>query len=184
MILALNFVFFQLGWFASVIGAANQLPWIGPAVVALVVAWHLHTAERATEEALLIVLCAAIGVLFDSLLVALGWVQYPSGMLAPWLAPYWIIGMWILFATTLNFSLRWLRGRAWLGAVLGLTGGPLSYVAGAELGGIEFVDRVASLTALALGWALILPALVAVARRLDGVGARGQVPPAKRTEVA
>ena len=33
--------------------------------------------------------------------------------------------MWMLFATTLNVSMRFLRGRPWMAAVFGLTGGPL-----------------------------------------------------------
>jgi hypothetical protein len=38
VLLILNFVFCQLGWFASVLGGANQLPWVGPVVVTLIIA--------------------------------------------------------------------------------------------------------------------------------------------------
>ncbi len=44
MKLMLNFVAFQLGWFACVLGAANALPWLGPVVVATVVSLHLATS--------------------------------------------------------------------------------------------------------------------------------------------
>jgi hypothetical protein len=106
VILALNILLSQFGWFASVVGAANNLPWAGPAIVGLVVAWHLHVAHRPATELQLIIVCSALGAVFDSLLVMLGWLRYPSGMLAPWLAPYWIVAMWALFATTLNISFR------------------------------------------------------------------------------
>jgi Protein of unknown function (DUF2878) len=172
VLLILNFVLCQVGWFASVLGGANHLPWVGPVVVMAVVAWHLHTAIRPAEEALLVGVCGLVGAVFDSGLVAAGWLGYPSGLLSSVLAPYWIVTMWMLFATTLNVSLRWLRKRYWVSAATGLVAGPLSYIAGAELGGVEFLNREAALLALALGWAVMLPALTAVAARLDGVTAR------------
>jgi hypothetical protein len=172
VLLILNFVLCQVGWFASVLGGANHLPWLGPVVVMPVVAWHLYTAVRPAEEALLIGVCGLLGAVFDSALVAAGWLGYPSGMLSGVLAPYWIVTMWMLFATTLNVSLRWLRERHWVSAAVGLFAGPLSYIAGAELGGVAFLDRNAALLALAIGWGLMLPALMALATRLDGVTAR------------
>jgi hypothetical protein len=174
VLLILNFVFCQLGWFASVLGGANHLPWVGPVVVTMIVAWHLHTAVRPAEEALLIAVCGIVGAVYDSALVAAGWLGYPSGLLSAVLAPYWIVTMWMLFATTLNVSLRWLRKRHRISAVTGLVAGPLSYIAGAELGGVVFLDRDAALLALAIGWAVMLPALTALAARLDGITARAE----------
>lgn len=169
MLAMLNFLLCQVGWFASVLGGANHLPWVGPVVVAFVIGWHLSIAARPAEEAVLIVVCGIVGAAFDSVLVAAGWLSYPSGLLSSVLAPYWIVAMWMLFATTLNSSLRWLRDRVVLSAVTGFVAGPLSYIAGAELGGVEFLDRDAALVALAIGWAVMLPALTVVATRFDGV---------------
>ncbi len=169
MLPLLNFLLCQIGWFASVLGGAHQLPWVGPVVVALVIAWHLNIAARPGAEAMLILVCGIVGAAFDSTLVAAGWLSYPSGVLSASLAPYWIVAMWMLFATTLNSSLRWLRDRSALSAGTGFVAGPLSYIAGAELGGVEFVNQQAALTALALGWAVVLPALTTVAMRFDGV---------------
>ncbi len=169
MPLIANFIIFQIGWFSSVIGAAHQLPLMGPfaALVAIVV--HLRFAQRPLPELALIVACGVIGAFYDSILVIFGWVAYPSGMFHELLAPYWIIGMWMLFATTLNVSLGWLRGRPWLAAVLGLFAGPLSYIGGQKLGGIAFVDQTAALLTLGIGWAIMLPALSLLAEALDGI---------------
>ena len=90
-------------------------------------------------------------------LVASGWVSYPSGQWHAALAPYWIVAMWIGFATTLNVSLGWLKGRYWLATLFGAAGGPLAYLAGAKLGGITLVSSDAAPLALALGWAAIMP---------------------------
>ena len=168
MAILINFAAFQIGWFSAVIGAANGLPWIGPAVIAAVLMLHFLRAQRPAEELSLILACAAIGTWFDSMLVALSWVAYPSGQWHAMLAPYWIIAMWMLFATTLNISLKWLRGRTWLAAVVGAIAGPLTYIAGTKLGAMEFLNQEAALTALGIGWAAMLPALVALGTRLDG----------------
>ena len=168
MQLLFNFVAFQVGWFACVLGAANQVPWIGPAVVLAVVAIHLRQATRPDLEAGLLVACGIIGLCFDSLLVTLGWVTYPSGMFIGSFAPYWIVSMWVLFGTTLNRSLVWLRGRHGLAVVLGAVSGPLSYVAGAKLGGIVFVEMTGALAFLAIGWGAIMPVLMTLADKLDG----------------
>jgi len=173
MNLALNFVAFQLGWFACVLGAANGLPWIGPLVVAGVVGLHLRRARRPLPELQLLLWAMALGLLLDSLLLASGWLRYPSGLWLPGLAPYWIVAMWGLFATTLNLSLGWLRGRPVLAILLGAVGGPLSYLAGEKLGGIELVTRIPALAALAVAWAIAMPLLAWLAGRYDGVSPRG-----------
>ncbi len=167
-----NFLFFKAGWLSSVLGGANQMPWLGPMAVAIAVLAHLWFAQRPGAEVALILVCAAIGALFDSLLVAAGFVSYSSGMFSDSAAPYWIIGMWVLFATTLNLSLSFLKGRLWLSMVCGLVAGPLAYLGGAKLGGIVLVDETAAMTSLAIGWAVIMPALMLLAERFNGVAPR------------
>lgn len=168
MPLLTNFVLFQVAWFACVLGGANGLPWFGIAVVALVVAVHLRWAARPGREALLLVAAGGIGALWDGLLSGFGWLVYPSGIVATWLAPIWIIAMWIAFATTFNRSLGWLKGRWYLATGLGAIGGPLAYAAGAGLGGVSFPDPPLAMVVLAGGWAFLMPLLLALAARLDG----------------
>ena len=169
--LAINFVAFQLGWFACVLGAANGAPWFGPLVVAGAVLLHLLRAQRPTAELQLVACAMLLGLVVDSLLLASGWLRYPSGMWLPGLAPYWIVAMWGLFATTLNVSLGWLRGRPLLGVLMGAVGGPLSYLAGEKLGGIELLAPTAALAALAVAWGIAMPVLAWLAVRLDGMSA-------------
>ena len=169
MLLIVNFVIFQVAWMSSVIGGAQQMPWLGPLAVAVALAVHLRFARKPFEEILLVLSCAVLGASFDSVLVAAGWVTYKSGLFSDYLAPYWIITMWMLFATTLNVSMRWLRGRPKLAAFFGLYGGPAAYLAGQALGGIILVNQVAALTALALGWAVMMPLLMWLSEHLDGM---------------
>lgn len=167
MNLIINFVAFQVGWFSSVIGGAQMVPWAGPAAVVVIIGMHLMRAENPQTELKLIVLCGLIGTAFDSFLVASGWVAYPSGMFSDMFAPYWIIAMWLLFATTLNVSMAWMKSRPALAAVMGLVAGPLTYIAGNKLGGIVFLDQTAALIALGLGWAVLMPVLMWLAQRLE-----------------
>ena len=167
----LNFVAFQVGWFSSVLGAAKQMPWLGPLVLIGIVIIHLRQAHRPGLEAGLIIACGVIGAHFDSVLVALGWVTYTSGYINTSLAPYWIVTMWMLFATTLNRSMTWLKGRLALAAVMGAIAGPMSYYAGSKLGGIVFETPLPALVVLSVGWALIMPVVVMLSERLNGFDA-------------
>lgn len=169
MPMLINFAAFQVGWFSSVIGAAQQMPWLGPVALIVVLAIHLRQARRPHAELALVIACGIVGVFFDSLLVVFGWVSYPSGQFSEFLAPYWIVTMWMLFGTTLNLSMRWLKGRPLLAAAFGAVGGPASYIAGQKLGGIIFIDYASAIIALAIGWAIFMPLLLAMARRLDGM---------------
>ena len=169
MLLLLNIVVFQVAWLLSVIGGAQQMPWLGPVSFLIALALHLRMARKRFEEVLLILSCALIGACFDSLLVAAGWVTYKAGLFSNSFAPYWIITMWMLFAMTLNVSMRWLRGKPRLAAALGFYGGPASYIAGEALGGIIIVNQFAALAALAIGWAVIMPTLMWLSENLDGM---------------
>ena len=163
----INFVLFQLGWFACVLSSAAMMPWIGAVVATLVIAYHLYTADQLAVELKLLAVAMLIGLLWDSLLVSSQLLQYASGMVIPNAAPYWIIIMWALFATTLNRSLGWLKQKRVLAMVLGAVAGPLAYYAGANLGALTFLDQNQALIALAVGWGLFTPVLVALSGRLN-----------------
>ena len=152
-----NLITFQVGWLCCVLAGAKHLPWLGTLTALLLVAWHVIAATEARKELSLILLAGGIGALWDSFLVFAGFLQYPSGTLISGTAPHWIVAMWLLFATTLNVSLRWLKQRLVLAAVLGAMSGPAAYFVGHRLGGVQIPDHLdgakpqASPTAIA-GW--------------------------------
>ncbi len=164
----LNLATFQVCWLACVLSGAAEHPWIGITVVALAAALHLYFARRPTVEFGLLLCVGAIGALWDGLLAGFGWLVYPSGHIVDWIAPSWIIAMWVGFGMTLNVSMRWLRGRYASAFFLGLLGGPLAFAAGARLGGVSFPDPLIAMVTLASGWSAITPILVWLASRLDG----------------
>lgn len=163
-----NLILFQVGWFLCVWSASADRPWIGLLVTLGVIVTHLLRAPLPKRELQLVLFALAIGGAFDSFLVVQGWLKYSSGNVAPNLAPYWIVALWGLFATVLNVSMRWLRGRWITAAVLGALGGPAAYYGGLRLGALEFGNMQAGLTALAIGWAVLMPLLLALSTRFDG----------------
>ncbi len=163
-----NVVAFQLGWFACVLGAAGGMPLLGTGAAIAIVCWHLSIAPNPRAELILVAIVAVIGALWDSALVALGWIHYPNGTLIAGTAPYWIVALWVLFATTLNVSLGWLKRSVPMAAVFGLLGGPLAYLGGSKLDALVLVEPGFALAALALGWGLLTPLLLRVADRFNG----------------
>jgi hypothetical protein len=165
----LNVAAFKLAWLSSIFGGANELPMLGPLAVLVAVSLHLWLAAEPQRELALVAITGAIGLVWDSVMVSAGWMTYSSGTFITGLAPYWILGMWMLFATTLNVTFRWLQSRTVLAVILGAVFGPLSYMAGAAAGAVELNNPTAVYTALSLSWALLMPGLLMLARQLDGV---------------
>ena len=169
--LVVNIALYQLAWLACVMGAAAYQPLWGYAAAGAAVAWHLWQAPRALPEGLLLLAAAVVGAVFEAFLVRAGWVRVAPELLTAGIVPLWMVALWAAFATTFNVSLRTLRAKPWLVAVLGLAGGPLAYAAGERLGAFAWQDAVAALVAIGLGWGLLLPLLLKAARRLDGYAA-------------
>lgn len=162
-----NLSLFKAGWLASVFTAAANIPLFGTAVIGVVVAVHLFRSEAPDGEVRLLALAAAIGLVWESLLVTAGVVEYNASAILPGIAPYWIVAMWVLFATTLNVGMRWLRKSLLLAVAFGAIGGPMSFLAGEKIGAVSFADTSTALFAIGLGWAIFLPLLVRFSARAD-----------------
>ncbi|MBX3729658.1 MAG: DUF2878 domain-containing protein [Candidatus Sumerlaeia bacterium] len=164
----LNFVAFQVGWFACVLGGAHGMVWASALAVGLLLALHFVWVSHNRREDLLLALAAAgIGGAADSVLGAAGLIRFASPWPLAWVEPLWMLLLWVNFATTLDASLSWMRGRFALGAVLGAIGGPLAYWGGVRLGALELGAAGWQVYgAVALAWAAVMPVLLLVARSL------------------
>jgi len=162
-----NLAAFQASWFACVLLAGRGQALAAAAAALAAVVLHFAWSDARRADAWLTLAAVALGVMFDSALALGGIVDYAAANLAAGAAPLWILALWALFAATLRQPLRWLHGRPLLAALFGGVGGPFSYAAAARLGACSFPDRPVALAALAVGWALVTPLLVELARRLD-----------------
>jgi hypothetical protein len=164
----INLTFFQIAWFAAVLGAANDVPWLGPLVMVPVLAVHLSLTDDRHRELKLLLAAGLLGFLYDTALVSAG-IFSPLQHLVPHpFSPPWMVGLWMNFAATLNVSMVWLRGRYLLAAAFGAIGGPLAYYSGAKLGATEALPSLNGMLVLAVGWGVMTPLLVWLARVCAG----------------
>lgn len=156
---------FVLGWLACVGGAARGLAWAGPAAAAVLVGLHLAVTRDPARELRRLAAVGAFGAALESVAVSLGLYGYAGGWGIWWLAPAWIVALWVMLAATFESSLAWLDGRPRLTALIGALGGPLSFSAGVRMGAAGFVaSPLLSLAALSALWAAALPLALAVSR--------------------
>ncbi|MGK0171614.1 MAG: hypothetical protein ACI9W2_003344 [Gammaproteobacteria bacterium] len=175
----LNVLAFQACWFASVLGAADGLPWAGPVVLVTWMIAHLIALRPAAMIELRVLVAAAIlGWFADSALVLAGFISFPEPAQFVGPSPLWMVGLWVGFAATLRHAMGWLCGRWWLGAALGGIGGALSYSGGQALGAIALQSNIGVL-AVAVQFAVATPLLLLVvhySERFDYVSRTGPAP--------
>jgi len=162
------FVFGQVGWFACVLGAAHGAAWIGILVAALLIVLHLLRVSDPLPELKLIASVTVIGGLWENMLVGLGLLAYPDMPVHGW-APLWLPALWGMFAAQANTTYQWLKRRLIIAALLGAIAGPVSFHAGAALGAVYFLKLWPAAIVLTVGWAILLPLLMVLAGRWDGV---------------
>jgi len=161
----INIIGFQIGWFTCVLGAANEIFWLGPIVVAGLLVLHFCLHKKWCADLSLFTLCIFIGVGFDSLLIWQGIYEPKRWWLPhPW-TTVWLAAMWVNFAMTLNVSLqrlqRFLIGAAMLGGIAGC----LAYYGGDKFEAMQIAEPlIKNLLLIGLGWAIVTPGLFYLAR--------------------
>ena len=164
-----NYLLYELGWCACVLGAAWGHPWIGAGLGVVPIVVHVLRSCRRRDALVLTLWTAAIGLVLDSAQIALGMLRFEVGTLASWLPPPWLVLVWAQFAMTFHFGLAWLKGRPERAALFGAIGGPLAFLAGRRLGVVVLHPEVwPSLLSLAVGWSVAIPAAVWGAERQSG----------------
>lgn len=155
----INFITFQLCWFGCVLGAANDMGWLGPVLVLITVPLQVHyLAVNRRVEYIFVLLGGTGGFVLETLMIR-GGVYVPIG--GGSIAPLWMTALWLNFGPLVSLSLSWLKGKYWLAAVLGGLAGPVAYWGGEKLGALNVAELFTQgYVPLALMWALVLPCLV------------------------
>jgi hypothetical protein len=161
-----NAVFFQLVWFAAVIGAGRGHAVAGVVAVVLFACWQLRAPDTRSRDLRLIALSLLVGTMLDSAFAASGMIRYAAAWPSPVLAPAWILALWTSLALSLNHSLRWLQASPVSAAAAGAIAAPLSYLAAAQgWQAVAFAEpRAFTLSILSASWAVAMPLLVLAAR--------------------
>jgi hypothetical protein len=173
MNLVANFVGFQVGWFACVLGAANHMPVMGSLIAAVIVTYHLYRYSFALNECYLILAAVVVGFIWETIVISHDLLIYPLSEAAI-VAPVWLVMMWALFATTINVSMAWLKRRWILAVIMGAIFGPMAFIGGEKLGAVVFVDSKMALLVLSLGWAILMPLILWIADFINGLDPVGE----------
>lgn len=152
----INIAAYQAAWFACVLGAANQLSWMGTAIALSIALIHVVRAQNAEVELKLIGIAVVLGLAIDSGLSSARLVEFNTGVLIDGVTPHWMLALWVAFATTLLHSLHWLMKRPAWAALFGALGGPLAYYAGVKMGAMSVTAGAASFVAIGATWALAM----------------------------
>lgn len=149
----LNALVFQIGWFLCVLGG-NLVATI---YTALALVFHHYFIFSRPRQWIVLFAVATIGCLVDIALVKGGIITFADADILG--IPLWLVCLWILFATTFEHCLGWLRRHPWLAMVLAAVLGPSSYWFGAGLSGATISPPLeTSLAIMAMAWALLFPA--------------------------
>ena len=115
-----NVGLFKIGWLSCVYGAASGFALEGCILALFIVAFSIKQASNKHAELLTLALITLVGVIWESLVASQHLMVYatqsntqPEGWALDGLvlAPYWLIVMWALFATTINQSMAWLKDK-------------------------------------------------------------------------
>lgn len=163
-----NLIGFQLGWFACVLGAASGRPLLGVYVVFAWIAIDRLLFSRGARSWMILPVAALMGYAFDSILVLLGVIRFPSHAIFGSPAPIWMVALWINLAGTLDGILAWLKKRYFPAALLGAVLSPIAYYFGERLGALHLSESTLfSLTVIASGWFVAMPLLLLLHERLQ-----------------
>ncbi len=165
-LIIINFVLFQITWFACVLGSAKGYPWLGAIVVSISLMWHFSQARYKLKEATWCLIALVIGAVFDQFMLSFQFIQYQNNGWAQTIVPVWILALWLAFALTLNVSMRWLRGNYLIALLFGAVGGPMAYIAAQKLGAVKLGGH--SLIILSIGWAIVTVVFSQISSFYDG----------------
>jgi hypothetical protein len=152
-----NFVLFQVGWFACIFGGASGHVVASVLFSLALVAISVWQTPFKKNTLALFGKIGLYGLVGDTLLLQLGFLQFNSPVPFAFLSPIWMWILWILFASTLNQSMAWLLGKPLMGALLGGILGPLSYIAGVELGAASWGNKLQAIVLIGFIWAIGMP---------------------------
>lgn len=144
-----NLIGFNLIWFGLIYWGNAFIP-----AAAVFFAWHLYyTRSDDFIEIRLIFIVAGIGICVDSILQHLGvFIFVENNHL-----PFWLITLWLCFATTISHSLIFLNHSKLCQCLVGAFVAPFSYLAGHQLNAVEFgLTLLDTYILLAIIWGVLM----------------------------
>jgi hypothetical protein len=147
--LIISILLFQVTWFSAAFGF-EVVSVIG---IIFLFACLIFSPVNRLSIVIGIGVAVSLGVLMDAFLYALDIYSFPSSKNPFYLClPTWLLTMWLAFSTTLFSSFYWALSKYALFIALCAILGPFSYLAGREIGIIQFENN--SLFIMVFSWGL------------------------------
>ena len=160
--------YLERGWSLPVIGAANGNYWLGPFSLMVFIIMHYFFSDTAKADYLLAVFAMVIGLIIETLFLRTGVLNFVGTAPSSEFAPLWVVVLWANFALIMNGCLQWLQRHLIFAALLGSSGGAVSYFAGIKLGAATTGSAMPIVLAvIAVTYALVTPVFLDAARRLS-----------------
>lgn len=142
-----NSTWFNIGWFTCLY-FGNTAAWV---VLPLTLILHAYVIRLTPRQWGFIALLTPIGILVDTVFSLTGVLYFGAGIIIP---PFWLVTMWILFASLLMVTLFPLIPRRMVFIPLCAIGGMMSYTAGVAISDSSFgVGHGIAMPLMAVAWA-------------------------------
>lgn len=161
-----NFILFESCWLLNVLMPGQ----LSAAITLVAVVVHLSlVSQRPSRETRFIIMAAVLGISVDVLLQNMGVLVFPenSGFYAEGMIPVWLVAIWLIFSTTVNHCLYWMRNWPRMTLLIAPIAGAFAYYGAAKLGALELGHGLWGLAALALAWLFLFPTFILISRWLE-----------------
>lgn len=148
---------FQAFWLVAILGGNHQLLFC-----LILLAIHFGFSPTPRKDIQILSL-ALIGITIDFIFTVAGVFSFSH-------TPWWLGAIWLAFVLTLGHSMRWLRRLSLVSqSIVGAISATASYMAGWRLEAVELpLGMLLSAILIASVWALLLPSLITLDKKLRG----------------
>lgn len=165
----INFFVFYVAWWSMLISHWKGMPILGWIVFAIVMAIHfLKVSINKKKDAKEVLVIALVGILLDTGLTQAGILTF-TNTLYNILPPPWLMGIWILFATTISYSFILIRNKILAQVIVGGFFAPVSYITGAKFGLLALYQPFPTYYAIhGACWLVFFPLCFYISKKLKG----------------
>ncbi|MBC7714375.1 MAG: DUF2878 domain-containing protein [Rhizobacter sp.] len=165
----LNFFVFYIAWWAMLISSWKNNPVIGWSVFALAMAIHFFRVSiNKKKDVKEVVIIAVLGILLDTILAKTGILTFNNSFSST-IPPFWLMGIWFLFATTISYTFILLRNKIPAQIIVGGFFAPVSYITGAKFGLLSLYHPFPTYYAIhGACWLVFFPLCFYISKKLKG----------------
>lgn len=165
MLKIINITIFYLGWLLC--GFYHNFS-IGIIVLFLALI-NVVICKYQAKEIFIICILSCLGLMNDALAINFNIFDFAdTPLLLNW-SNIWLFSLWVLFLTTFNSALRFMKrySLAFL-SICGAIGGTISYYSAIRLGVLNTKDLFTTIIYLSINWAILFPLIYRIYFKLLG----------------